>query len=99
MHTSTSPQRKSFRLYTALSTVLVAAAAVVAFVAGVTPATAASIATKVDAQIAAFMVPLTLLVMAILFEAARIALRGTLPAEAPARRQTRPLWSPGRGEG
>jgi hypothetical protein len=45
------------------------------------------------------MVPLTILVIAILFEVARIALRGALPAEAPLRRPARRHWSPGQDEG
>jgi hypothetical protein len=45
------------------------------------------------------MVPLTILVVAILFEAARIAFRGKLPAEAPLRRPARRHWSPGQNEG
>lgn len=99
MHKSTSPKRKSFKLYATVSTVVVAAGSMAALVAGVTPATAASLATQADTQIAIFMVPLTLLVLAILFEVARMTLRGALPAEAPARRQTRLHWSPGQGEG
>lgn len=99
MHKSTSGKPKSFRLYAVLSTLLVAAAAVTALVAGVTPATAANLATKADTQVAVFMVPLTLLVLAILFEAGRVALRGSMPAEAPARRRSPSYWSPGHGEG
>lgn len=99
MHKSTSPKRKSFRLYAIASTVLVTAGSVAALIAGVTPASAASLANQVDTQIAVFMVPLTLLVLAILFEVARIALRGALPVEAPMRRPARTYWSPGRGEG
>jgi hypothetical protein len=99
MHKSTSPKRKSFRLYAIASTVLVTAGSIAALIAGVTPATAATLANHVDTQIAVFMVPLTLLVLAILFEVTRIAMRGTLPVEAPARRPARTYWSPGRGEG
>lgn len=99
MHKSTSPKRKSFRLYAIVSTALVAAGSVAALTAGVTPATAASLATQVDTQIAVFMVPLTLLVLAIMFEVTRIVLRGTLPAEAPLRRPERRYWSAGHGEG
>ncbi|UJW86797.1 hypothetical protein [Devosia sp. SL43] len=99
MHKTTSPKRKSFRLYAIVSTVVVTAGSMAALIAGVTPASAASLATQVDTQIAVFMVPLTLLVLAILFEATRIALRGALPAEAPTRRQIRSYWSPGQGEG
>lgn len=99
MQKSTSPQRKSFKLYAIASTVLATAGSVAALIVGVTPATAASLATQVDTQIAVFMVPLTLLVLAIMFEVARIALRGNLPAEAPIRRPERRYWSPGHGEG
>ena len=99
MHKSTSPKRKSFRLYAIASTAILAFGSMAALIAGVTPATAANLASQPDTQIAVFMVPLTILLIAILFEAARIALRGALPAEAPLRRTTRRPWSPGQGEG
>jgi hypothetical protein len=99
MHKSTSPKRKSFRLYAIASTAVVAVGSVAALMAGVSPATAANLATQPDTQIAVFMVPLTILVIAILFEAARIAFRGKLPAEAPLRRPVRRHWSPGQNEG
>ncbi len=99
MHKSTSPKRKSFRLYAIASTAVVAVGSVAALMAGVSPATAANLATQPDTQIAVFMVPLTILVIAILFEAARIAFRGKLPAEAPLRRPARRHWSPGQNEG
>ena len=99
MHKSTSPRRKSFRLYAITSTALLAIGSMVALIAGVTPATAANLASQPDTQIAVFMVPLTILVLAMLFEVARIAFRGALPAEAPARRPARTHWSPGQGEG
>jgi cytochrome b561 len=59
------------------------AVAASALVAGVTPAQAANFANQPDTQIAVFMVPLTLLVLVLLFEVARFAWRGTLPAQAP----------------
>lgn len=99
MHKSTSSKRKSFRLYAVASTVLVGLGSVSALIAGVTPATAANLASQPDTQIAVFMVPLTILVVAILFEVSRVALRGALPADAPRRRQPLPNWSPGQGEG
>ncbi|KQX39986.1 hypothetical protein ASD04_04875 [Devosia sp. Root436] len=99
MHKSTSTKRKSFRLYAIASSVLLGLVSMVALIAGVTPATAANLASQPDTQIAVFMVPLTILVVAILFEAARIALRGALPAEAPVRRPNHRHWSPGQGEG
>ena len=98
MHKSTSPKRKSFRLYAIVSAALVAAGAAAALMAGVTPATAADLAMQPDTQIAVFMVPLTILVVAMLFEVARVALRGALPAEAPLRRAPRPRWSPSHSE-
>ncbi|KRA50193.1 hypothetical protein [Devosia sp. Root635] len=98
MHKSTS-RRKSFRLYAIATTALLGLGAMAALIAGVTPATAANLASQPDTQIAVFMVPLTILVVAILLEATRIALRGALPAEAPLRRTTHRHWSPGQGEG
>jgi hypothetical protein len=99
MHKSTSTKRKSFRLYAIASTALVAIGSAAALIAGVSPATAANLATQPDTQVAVFMVPLTILVIAILFEVSRIALRGALPTEAPARRPARRPWSPGQNEG
>ena len=99
MHKSASPKRKSFRLYALLSAVLLGLGSVGALIAGVTPATAANLATQPDTQIAVFMIPLTILVFAVLFEVARVVLRGNLPAEAPAPRPLPRYWSPGRGEG
>ncbi|MGV8856426.1 MAG: hypothetical protein ACOH2L_17495 [Devosia sp.] len=77
-----------------------AAGAIIALLAGVAPANAASFASLPDAQIAAFMVPLTLLVLALLVEVARFALRGTLPDQVQARRRARRYsWSLGHNEG
>ena len=59
--------------------------------AGVTPAAAANLAHQPDAQIAVFMVPLTILVLVMLFEVARMVLRGNVPAEHPAARNRHPL--------
>lgn len=99
MHKSTSPRRISFKPYAILSTAIVGLGAAAALVSGVTPATAANLASQPDTQIAVFMVPLTILVIAILFEVTRFAMRGALPADAPRRRQPLPSWTPGHGEG
>lgn len=85
--------RKSFTPYAIVSTALIGLGSVAALLAGVTPATAASLASQADTQIAVFMVPLTILVFAILFEATRIALRGNLPAAGPAPRRSPRHWS------
>jgi hypothetical protein len=93
MHKSRSPKRKSFRRVAIATTALVTGGAAAALMAGVTPATAAHLATQPDTQVAVFMVPLTILVAAVLYEVARIALRGNLPAEAPARRRASRHWA------
>ncbi|WP_375451522.1 hypothetical protein [uncultured Devosia sp.] len=99
MHKSTSPGRKSFRLYAIVSSALIGVGAAAALAAGITPATAASLARNADTQVAVFMIPLTLLVLTVLLEVTRIALRGALPAEATPRRRSRLDWKPGNGEG
>ncbi|MBB4051811.1 hypothetical protein GGR20_001453 [Devosia subaequoris] len=97
MHKSTSPRRKSFRFLAVFGAIGSALSAAV-LIMGVTPARAASFAAQPDTQIAVFMVPLTLLVLALLFEVARFAWRAPLPAQAPARIRRRPDWStPGEG--
>lgn len=67
--------------------------------AGITPATASSLAQNAEVQTAVFMVPLTLLVLTVLFEVTRIAVRGALPVESKPRRPSRLNWTPGTGEG
>lgn len=98
MQSSTSPRRKSFRIIAAvLGTFALSLGAALAMVTGVTPAQAANIANQADTQVAVFMVPLTLLVLVMMFEVARFVQRGPLPAEAQPRRQKRPAWTaPGR---
>lgn len=76
----------------AIATSILALVGVAAgMMAGVTPAAAASLAQQADTQIAVFMVPLTILVLAMMFEVTRMVLRGTVPAELPAARNRRPL--------
>ena len=99
MHQSTSPKRKSFKRLAIASTLVLAGGSAAALMAGVTPATAANLANQPDAQIAVFMVPLTILVLAVMYEVARIALRGNLPEEAPAPRRAHRHWSEARDEG
>lgn len=93
MQISTSPRRKSFRLMAALGSLGAAAIATGALLAGVSPAQAANIASQPETQVAVFMVPLTLLVLVVLFEVARFVWRGTLPAQAPLRAQRPTDWS------
>jgi|SRR5690554_2128968 hypothetical protein len=100
MHKTTSPRRKKFRLYAVATTAFLTVGSVAALTAGVTPATAANLAAQPDTQIAVFMVPLTILVVAVLYEVARIALRGTVPEQAmPLRRRAHRHWSDGQHEG
>ncbi|MBU1306894.1 MAG: hypothetical protein KKF33_15420 [Alphaproteobacteria bacterium] len=98
MQKTTSPKRKSFKRFAIGSTVVVAVSSVAAVVAGVVPASAASIVAQPDAQIAIFMVPATLLVLATMFEVVRFSRRGPMQAGAPARARKRSHWSPGHGE-
>ncbi len=99
MHKSTSSRRKSFRLMLAvLGMITVAAGSAMTLVAGVTPARAANFASQADTQVAVFMVPLTLLVLVLLFEVARFALRGAIPAQSQPRRQRRPDWTARKGD-
>ena len=76
---------------------LLTGSAAAALMTGVTPAMAANLASQPDTQIAVFMVPLTILVLAVLFEVTRFALRGNLPVEAPARQRAHRHWTPNRG--
>lgn len=103
MHISPFPKSKGFSkgfiVYAAFTTLLVGVGAAVALAAGITPASAQSLAQNSKTQIAVFMVPLTLLMVAVLFEVARITLRGALPAEPAPRQPTRLSWKPGMGEG
>jgi hypothetical protein len=98
MHISTSTRQKKIGL-AALVGIMVAALATMALVAGVTPARAANLANQADTQVAIFMIPLTLLVLVLLFEAARFVRRGALPAQS-VDRAVRPLrWSQDRRGG
>ena len=100
MQEATSPKRKSFNLYAIVSAAMISVGAIVAVLASVSPARAASLANSADAQIMVFMVPLTLLVLVMLFEVARFAFRGiALPAETQIKRPARRYWSPGHNEG
>ena len=99
MHTSKSHRRTTFGLYAIVTTVLVGGGAAAALMAGITPATASTLAQNADTQVAVFMVPLTLLVLATVFEVARIVVRGNVPVVARPRRPSRLDWKPGNGEG
>ena len=91
MHKSTSPKRKFFKPYAVASSVLATVGIAAGLIAGVTPAAAADLAHNPDTQIAIFMIPLTLLVLVMMFEVTRAVLRGNVPAELPAARNRRPL--------
>jgi hypothetical protein len=63
-----------------------------ALLVSVGPSTAAELAQQPDTQIAVFMVPLTILVLGVLFEVARFALRDAIPAQQPAPRRLDRHW-------
>ena len=97
MHKSTS-RRKGFRLAALFGAVTAALSGIMALIAGVTPAWAANVASQPDTQVAVFMVPVTLLVLILLYEVGRFVVRGNLPADAPVRAPRRTAVSPpGRG--
>lgn len=91
MPKSPSPRRKKFRVAALLGSLVAVATSAAALIASVSPAQAANIASQADTQVAVFMVPLTLLVLVLLFEVARFAWRGTLPNTVPARAKKRTL--------
>ncbi|UYO00974.1 MAG: hypothetical protein KIT02_07160 [Devosia sp.] len=80
-------------MLSALGTGLVAAVPLIALLVGVTPAQAANFVAQPDTQIAVFMVPLTLLLVVLLFEAVRFVRRGTIPAQVPSRRPRPMHWA------
>lgn len=93
MHSSPSPRRKRVRLAVALGSAFSGVAVIsAALLGGVTPAMAANIAIQPDTQIAVFLVPLTLLLLVMLFEAARFVWRGRIPVETPAKRSLQSHW-------
>ena len=83
MHISTSAKRKGFRLLTVIGALGAAVIAASTVVDRVTPARAADFVLQPDMQVAVFMIPLTLLVLALLFEVARFTWRGKLPVQEP----------------
>jgi len=88
MQTTTSPKRKSFSRKAAIATGLTTLlGGGIAALTGAVPAVAAEIATQPDAQIAVFMVPVTLLMAVMLFEVGRFAWRNRIPNSTPARRR------------
>jgi hypothetical protein len=93
MHISTSSRRKSFGLLAVFGTLGVVLLGAMALLAGVSPARAANFASQPDTQIAVFMIPLTLLVLVLLFEAARFVWRGTPPTQGPARSPRPTDWA------
>lgn len=93
MQSSPSPRRKRVRLAVVLGSAFSGVAVVsAALLGGVTPAMAANIASQPDTQIAVFLVPLTLLLLVMLFEAARFVWRGRIPVETPAKRSLQSHW-------
>lgn len=88
MHVTSSRGRKSLKVKLAIASGFATALGLAgAFLAGVTPAFAADLATQPDAQIAVFMIPVTILVLTMLIEVGRFVWRNRIPASAPPRRR------------
>ncbi|RUT34996.1 hypothetical protein EMQ25_03315 [Arsenicitalea aurantiaca] len=80
MHLSLKSRRKPTVTATIISFSLTLVAASIATLVGVVPAHAAPAVEGVDAEVLLLVVPLCALVFAIMFEVARIALRGPIGA-------------------
>ena len=79
----------------ALGLAVVAASTIVD---SISPARAASFARQPDTQVAVFLIPLSLVVLVLIFEVARFTWRGTPPAQEP--RSPRPTdWALGSDAG
>ena len=92
MHVSSAKRPFRVRFFLLAGLALVAVAGIAGLALGLAPVRLEQLAHEPDAQIAVFMVPLTLLVLAVLVEATRIVWQGKLPAPAPARRR-RSHWA------
>ena len=80
----------------ALGTFLTALAAATGFIAGVTPAMAADFIHQPDIQVLVFMVPLTVLMLALIIEVGRYLLRGMPARPAPSPHRSTALQPLGR---
>jgi len=92
MHVSSARRPFRVRFFLVAALALVAVAAIAGLALALAPASLGQLVHEPDAQVAVFMVPLTLLVLAMLVEATRIVWQGKLPAPAPARRR-RSHWA------
>jgi hypothetical protein len=94
----TSTGRKSFKVLAVAGTTIIGLGGA-ALLSGVSPAMAANLAQQPDAQVAVFMVPLTLLVLAMVFEATKFVWRDRVPAtEVANRRPKRSIWTNGKAK-
>lgn len=93
MHLFSSRGRKGLKVKMAIVAGFASALGLAgAFLAGVTPSLAADLAAQPDTQVAIFMVPLTILILTMLFEVGRFVWRNRIPASTPTR-QRRTNWS------
>lgn len=94
---SANRRARAFTTATIVSFSLTILAASIAILAGLVPLKSISFAERVDVGSLLFVTPIVALVLAIVFEVARIAL--TRPDLPEPRRQQSVRWSPGRREG
>lgn len=99
MHKSTSERRNSFKRHAVANVAIGGLGVLGTVLVGSMPASAAEGPIPFDGRVAVFMVPLTMLIFAMLFEVARVAWRGPLPEQAPERRTASRYWQAGRDEG
>ena len=94
---SATHRARAFTTATIISFSLTILAASIAILTGLVPLKPMSFAERVDVGSLLFVTPIMALVLAIVFEVARIAL--TRPDLPEPRRQQAVRWSPGRREG
>jgi hypothetical protein len=97
MKESTRNRPKSFKVYYLASAFAVAVTAVLAVVGSLRPSLV--LPGGVETEVAVFLVPLALLLIALLAEAAHAAWRGAAPLDPVPQVRRISQWAPGRGEG
>jgi hypothetical protein len=97
-----SARRKALNMVTVISFSLTFVGAGVALLLGLLPADANFVASAIgpiDTGIVLLLIPLCALVLAILFEATRLAMRGPVEMAQPRTRPALSDWKPGKSEG
>jgi len=76
-----SAKPKSLKVFYVLALIAVALTSALTIFAGISPDRAAALTRGVDTRVAAFVVPLALLMLATIGEVIRVSLRGPIPGD------------------